>query len=63
VYVLSFVSITFIYTTIKTTRLTVMEVDGLSGAGWVWSTRYGVKWAWLAGHGRCMESRPELETV
>jgi len=26
-------------------------------------TRYGVKWAWLAGRGRCTESRPELETV
>jgi len=36
----------------------------LAGRGLdVVDTRYGIKWAWQAGRGRCMESRPELETV
>jgi len=61
-----------INTTIKTTSVsdgrcrrrkwaTYMQlaVRGLD----VVDTRYGIKWAWLAGRGRCTESRPELETV
>jgi len=45
----------------------VTEVGALSalvGRGFsVGDTCYGVKSAWLAGRGRCTESRPELETV
>jgi len=62
-----------IYVTINFTRLSVTtEVGALYGhfiCGWlgvVWGVvdaRYGVKCAWLAGRGRCAESRPELETL
>jgi len=43
-------------------RFSVMEVRALHGHLSCWEgsargeTRYGEKWAWLAGHGRCMAS-------
>jgi len=40
-------------------------MGALAAAGWVWSargdTRYGGKWAWLAGRGPCTTSRPEWQ--
>jgi len=34
-----------------------MEVGTLAAAGWAWlargDTRYGGKWAWVAGSGHC----------
>jgi len=45
-------------------------MGALSAAGWAWSgrRRHTLRCqvrdcAWLAGRGRCTESRPELETV
>jgi len=35
------------------------EVSTLSAASW--STRYGGKWAWMTGRGRCTASRPEWQ--
>ena len=62
---------TEIYTTVNLTRWSVSDGSRrliwapylrLAGRGLgVVDTRYGVECAWLAGRGRCTESRPELE--
>jgi len=40
-------------------------MGALAAASWAWSargyTRYGGKWAWLAGCGPCTTSRPEWQ--
>jgi len=58
-----------IYTAINFTSYSVTEVGALSACGWlgvrvcatarVVGSRYGGKWAWLAGRGRCTASTPE----
>jgi len=54
-----------IYTTINFTRYSVTEVApylrlARRGLRMV-DTRYGGKWAWLAGHGSCRASRHEWQ--
>jgi len=44
------------------TEVGALSADAVAGCGLCMvDTRYGGKWAWLAGRGRCTASRPEWQ--